>query len=243
MARLGIRTLRRADRPRRPARHAARHRALEGARPRLLAHLLPAGRCRPTSRATHCETQDHGLAGALDHELIAGAAPALEKQQPVRARPAGSATPTASVGAMLSRRGRASATATPGCPTTRSTSRFDGHRRAELRRVPRARRHLRAAGRDQRLRRQGPVRRAHRRLSRPDLPGEARGEHRHRQHGDVRRDRRRGVLPRRRRRALLRAQLGRRGGRRGHRRPRLRVHDRRHRRRARAAPAATSRRA
>ena len=35
--------VRRADRPRRPARHAARHRALEGAGPRLLAHLLPAG--------------------------------------------------------------------------------------------------------------------------------------------------------------------------------------------------------
>jgi glutamate synthase (NADPH/NADH) large chain len=31
-----------------------------------------------------CETQDHGLARALDHQLIAAAAPALEKSQPVR---------------------------------------------------------------------------------------------------------------------------------------------------------------
>ena len=32
----------------------------------------------------HCEAQDHGLAGALDHALIEGAKPALEKRQPVR---------------------------------------------------------------------------------------------------------------------------------------------------------------
>jgi glutamate synthase (NADPH/NADH) large chain len=32
----------------------------------------------------HCEDQDHGLARALDHQLIAAAAPAIEKAQPVR---------------------------------------------------------------------------------------------------------------------------------------------------------------
>ena len=32
----------------------------------------------------HCEAQDHGLAGALDHQLLALAQPALERQQPVR---------------------------------------------------------------------------------------------------------------------------------------------------------------
>ena len=32
----------------------------------------------------HCETQDHGLAGALDHKLIAAAAPAIEKKTSVR---------------------------------------------------------------------------------------------------------------------------------------------------------------
>jgi glutamate synthase domain-containing protein 2/glutamate synthase domain-containing protein 3 len=39
----------------------------------------------PAEVARHqCEEQDHGLAGALDHALIAGAAPALDKKQPVR---------------------------------------------------------------------------------------------------------------------------------------------------------------
>jgi glutamate synthase domain-containing protein 2/glutamate synthase domain-containing protein 1/glutamate synthase domain-containing protein 3 len=32
----------------------------------------------------HCEAQDHGLAKALDHELIAAAAPAIDHRQPVR---------------------------------------------------------------------------------------------------------------------------------------------------------------
>ena len=59
-----------------------------------------------------------------------------------------------------------------------------------------------------------------------------RGERDHRQHRAVRRDGRAGVLPRPRRRALRRAQLGRPRGGRGRRRPRLRVHDRRARRRA-----------
>ena len=51
MAQLGFRTLRRADRPHRPARHAHGHRALEGARPRLLARLPPAADAARTSRA------------------------------------------------------------------------------------------------------------------------------------------------------------------------------------------------
>ncbi|HEX6138318.1 MAG TPA: glutamate synthase-related protein [Casimicrobiaceae bacterium] len=39
----------------------------------------------PAEVARHrCETQDHGLSRALDHQLIAAAAPALEKAQPVR---------------------------------------------------------------------------------------------------------------------------------------------------------------
>jgi glutamate synthase (NADPH/NADH) large chain len=39
----------------------------------------------PREVARHqCEAQDHGLAGALDHQLIAAAAPALERKQPVR---------------------------------------------------------------------------------------------------------------------------------------------------------------
>ncbi len=39
----------------------------------------------PAEVARHqCESQDHGLKGALDHALIAAAAPALDKRQPVR---------------------------------------------------------------------------------------------------------------------------------------------------------------
>jgi len=39
----------------------------------------------PADVARHqCERQDHGLARALDHELITGAAPALDRRQPVR---------------------------------------------------------------------------------------------------------------------------------------------------------------
>jgi glutamate synthase domain-containing protein 2/glutamate synthase domain-containing protein 1/glutamate synthase domain-containing protein 3 len=47
------------------------------------------------------ETQDHGLAGALDHQLIAAAQPALEKKQPVRLAYA-IRNANRSVGAMLS---------------------------------------------------------------------------------------------------------------------------------------------
>ena len=62
-----------------------------------------------------------------------------------------------------------------------------------------------------------------------------------RQHRALRRDRGRVLFPRRRRRALRRAQLRRHRRRRRRRRPWLRIHDRRHRRRASARPAATSR--
>jgi glutamate synthase (NADPH/NADH) large chain len=49
----------------------------------------------------HCEAQDHRLDRALDHELIAAAAPALEKRQPVRVS-ARIRNAHRSVGAMLS---------------------------------------------------------------------------------------------------------------------------------------------
>jgi glutamate synthase (NADPH/NADH) large chain len=56
----------------------------------------------PVEVARHvCEAQDHGLAGALDHQLIADAAPALEKKQPVRLT-SRIRNANRSVGAMLS---------------------------------------------------------------------------------------------------------------------------------------------
>ncbi len=174
----------------------------------------------------HVETQDHGLAGALDHQLLAGAAPALDRKLPVRLsyriRNA-----NRSVGAMLS--GAVARRYGHEGPAGGHDPRgLRGYRRPEFRGIPVARNHVRAAGRHQRLCRQGALRRAHRRLSGPVMPGCARGQHRHRQYRDVRRNRRRSVFPRGRRRAFLRAQFRRAGGRRGHGRPRLRIHDRRH---------------
>ncbi len=81
------------------------------------------------------------------------------------------------------------------------------HRRPELRRVPGARGDARPRRRGQRLRRQGPVGRAHHRAADQRLPRPRRREHHRRQHRAVRRDRRRGVHLRRGRRALLRAQF------------------------------------
>ena len=111
----------------------------------------------------------------------------------------------------------------------------------ELRRVRAARHHAAARGRRQRLLRQGAVGRHARRL-RPPRDATFVAEE-NIIVGNVialRRDRRRGVHPRRRRRAVLRAQQRRDRGRRGRRRPRLRVHDRRARRRSSGRPAATS---
>ncbi|MCK7499915.1 MAG: glutamate synthase-related protein [Comamonadaceae bacterium] len=76
MAQLGIRTLRRADRPRRPARHEEGHRALEGARPGLQPRLPPAARCRPTCRATRSRSRTTAWTRALDHKLIEQCRPA-----------------------------------------------------------------------------------------------------------------------------------------------------------------------
>ena len=135
----------------------------------------------------HCETQDHGLAGALDHQLIAAAAPALEKKRAGAARlPDPQREPLGRRDALGHRRPQVRAC---GARRRHDPRRVRRHRRPELRRLSRARDHVRAAGRHQRLCRQGPVRRAHRRLSGSRLPGETRGQHRHRQHGDVRRDR------------------------------------------------------
>ena len=106
-----------------------------------------------------------------------------------------------------------------------------GHRRPVLRGLAGPGRHHRAGGRGQRLRRQGPLRRAPDHLSpAPVRHGAGRGQHHRRQYRALRGHQRRVLLPRGGRRALLRAQLRRHRRGRGRRRPRLRVHDRRHRR-------------
>ena len=66
MAQLGIRKLRRTDRPRRPARHARR--ASSTGRPAAWTSAACSGqpKCRPTCRACMSTSQDHGLEKALD---------------------------------------------------------------------------------------------------------------------------------------------------------------------------------
>ena len=61
------------------------------------------------------------------------------------------------------------------------------------------------------------------------VPRRRHAEHHHRQHRAVRRDQRRGLLPRRGRGTFCRAPVGRQRGGRRHGRPRVRIHDRRHR--------------
>ena len=76
MAQLGVRDLRRADRPRRPARHEEGHRALEGARPRLQPHPACAdGAARggaPPRRGAGPRPRQ-GARRAPDREVRAGA--------------------------------------------------------------------------------------------------------------------------------------------------------------------------
>ncbi|MDS4031808.1 MAG: glutamate synthase large subunit, partial [Candidatus Contendobacter sp.] len=100
MAQLGFRTfdemIGRADRlDMRRAIHHWKARGLDFTR------LLAMPSAPPGVATYHCEEQDHGLSGALDHTLIARAMPALETRQPVRIEtPVRNSDRT--VGAMLS---------------------------------------------------------------------------------------------------------------------------------------------
>ena len=118
------------------------------------------------------EEQDHGLARALDHQLIAAARPAIESRQPVRLTQR-IRNANRSVGRDAVRRARAQIW--PRGPARRhDPRRVRRHRGPEFRRVSRARHHVRAARRDQRLRRQGAVRRPHRRVPGSHVPGQGR---------------------------------------------------------------------
>ena len=161
MAQLGFRTLNemigRVDRL--DMRKAVDHWKAKGVD--LSRILLPGAGRSPASRSINCETQNHGLDKALDHELIAAAQPALENGEPVRLeRTIRNVNRT--VGAMLSgevakRYGHA------GLPEDTISVQLHRHRRPELRRLPGARRVARADRRRQRLCRQGPVGRPRRR--------------------------------------------------------------------------------
>ena len=138
MAKLGVRKLRRDDRPHRPARHAARASSTgrrAGSTSRSIFHMP---KMPPEVAVYRCEQQDHGLEKALDHALIELAEPALERgervtiEMPIR-------NINRTVGAMLSgeiarRYGH------EGLPDDTIHIAVRGLGRAELRRVPRARR-------------------------------------------------------------------------------------------------------
>ena len=128
--------------------------------PRLLASCSPSRTCRRAVAIYNCEQQDHKIHDILDRKLIAQSQAALDRGAPVRLS-CRSRNTDRTAGAMLSgeiakRYGHA------GLPADTIVGALQGHRRPELRRLPRARRHLRARGRRQRLCRQGTVRRPHR---------------------------------------------------------------------------------
>ena len=138
MARLGFRTLNemigRVDRL--DMRGAVDHWKADGVD---LSKLLYQSRRRSAGVAIwNSERQDHGLDKALDHELIEAAQPALDRGEPVRVElPIGNVNRT--VGAMLSgevamRYGHA------GLAEDTISVKLSRHRRAELRRLPGARR-------------------------------------------------------------------------------------------------------
>ena len=196
---------------------------------------------RGPDAATAPVPQDHGLDKALDQELIRLAQPGHRRRHAGRRSSCRSATSTAPSARCSAPRSPAVAAAT-GLPDGTIDVSLTRLGRAELRRVRAARHHAAARGRRQRLLRQGPVGRAPDRAARPrTAPFVAEDNIIAGNVIALRRHRRRGLPPRHRRRAVLRAQLRRHRGGRGRRRPRLRVHDRRAGGGARRRPAATSR--
>ena len=179
----------------------------------------------PRSRSAATEKQDHGLDKALDHELIeraqAGARDAASRcRSRCRIR-----NVNRTVGAMLSgevarRYGHA------GLPEDTIQREVQGHGRPDAS-APCSRHGITFELEGDANDYVGKGLSGGRIVIYPAAgePAHPRGEHHRRQHGAVRRDHGRGLLPRRRRRALLRAQQRRHRGGRGRGRPRLRVHD------------------
>ena len=176
------------------------------------------------------EEQDHGLERALDVRLIEKCRPAIERGEKVQFMEE-ARNVNRTVGAMLS--GELVRHRPEGLPDHTIFIQMEGTGGQSFGAFLAAGHHAVPDRRRQRLHRQGPVRRARRRAPEHRLPRRRDEEHHRRQHRALRRDQRRGVLPRRGGRALRGAAVGRDRGRRRHRRPWLRVHDRRHRGRAR----------
>ena len=201
--------VRRDDRPDRSARQGPRHRALEGARASTSRSCSTSRTCRKSVAIYDCEAQDHGLEKVLDNKLIELAKPALEAQEAGQGR-ARDPQRRPHRSAPCCRARSPSATATPACRRTRSGCTFNGTagqsfgalaaRGVTLDLVGEANDYVGKGLSGGKL------------IVRPnaDLEHHAGGEHHRRQHGALRRHHRRVLLPRHRRRALRRAQLGRR---------------------------------
>ncbi len=226
LAALGFRSPRGGDRPQRPARRRPRHPALEGRRPRPLAHPLGPG-LRRDGRPHEARGAGSRARGAL-----------RQRAHPPERRRDRARGPRAHRPARAQHRagGRHDARPPRHDGAGRARPRPRHHRRhphrlggAEPRRLHAARHHAAPLRRQQRLRRQGPLGRSGDRapLARGRLRGG--GERHRRQRHRLRRDERRDVHPRHRGGEVPRAQLRRDGRRRGRGRPRARVHDRRHR--------------
>ena len=199
--------------------------------PRFLDACSPSRTCRPRSRSTIAKKQHHKIHDIIDRKLIEQAKPALEHGAPVHLSRR-SPTPTAPP-APCCRARSPSATAIKGLPHDTVTVKFKGTAGqsfgAFLARGVSF--ELDGDANDY----VGKGLSGGRIVVRPPAEAEHRSgavDHR-RQHRAVWRHRGRMLLPRRRRRALRRAQFRRGRGHRRRRRSLLRIHDRRRRRRAR----------
>jgi glutamate synthase (NADPH/NADH) large chain len=210
-------------RPRRPARHPTGGRALEGGRPGP-----DAGAPRPGRHPRGPAPPPHGGAGPRP-----GEGPRPDPGPDVRRRArAGRAGPHRRPGPQHQPHRRDDARPRGHPPLRRAGPAGRHHRHhphrlrgAVPRRLPAPRHHAAAVGGRQRLRRQGPVRRAHRGPAPPRHPLQHPAQHHRRERHRLRGHQRGDPHPGRGGGAVLRAQLrghGRGGGR-G--RPRLRVHD------------------
>ena len=202
-----------------------RHRRRARRRRSTSSPLLATARRRPTRRAGSCSTSPiQRPRSALDAQLLEdGVRRAVGGR---RASSSSTRSPTPTAPSARRSAARSASSSASRCRPGTVTARFTGRGRAELRRVPRRRRHARAHRRGQRLRRQGDGRRPDRDARRPPTTPATRCSPATpcctaRPAGSC-------SSPVAVGRALLRAQQRRDRRGRGHRRPRLRVHDRRH---------------
>ncbi len=212
------------DRPRRPARAAQGHRALEGEGAGLLQHPLRARR-RPRGGALLPDPagpRAGGLAGS--HRV---AQPVRAGGQARRAGGGGTADPQRSPRGRHHHRQRGHAAMGRGRPARgHHPHPLQGVGGPELRGFHAEGDDLQSGGRRQRLPRQGALRRQDHRLPARRFHVRARRKYHHRQRRLVRGHWWRGLHPRHGRGTFLRAQLRRQRRGRGGGRPRVRVHDR-----------------